>query len=88
MKENLDFLFSESESIPLGEFVVARLKPLTDVTKIIPSEQIEHVFWGCNNRASLLMGWGIAMQVSKESGNVLIVFNPKQEVTFPDNVYG
>ena len=86
MKENLEFLFSQSSSIPLNEFVVARLKPFTDVKKPIPEDQIEQVYWGINDRASLLLGFGIARQVAYESGNALFIFNPNQGVTFPNNM--
>jgi len=86
MKENLDFLFSTSDSIPLNEFVVARLAPFTDIKQLIPDDQIEKIYWGTNNRASLLLGFGIARQVATDSGNVLLIFNPNQEVIFPSNM--
>ena len=89
MKENLDFLFSTSDSIPLNEFVVARLAPFTDISKPIPGEQIKQIFIGNNDNTSLLMGFGIARQVASGCGTVMLIFNPRQEVTFPNNVdYG
>lgn len=89
MKENLNFLFSQSSSIPLNEFVVARLKPFTDVEKPIPEEQIEPIYLGKNDETSLLFGFGIARQVACDSGNVLLIFNPNQEIIFPSNMnYG
>jgi len=89
MTENLNFLYSVFPSIPLGEFVVARVKPFTDITKLIPQDQIEEVFWGKYDNASLLVGFGLARQVAKESGNALLIFNPKQEITFSNNIdYG
>lgn len=89
MKENLDFLFSQSPSVPLNEFVVARVKPFTDVKKPIPNDQIEIVYAGGNDESSLLLGFGIARQVATDSGNVLLIFNPEQDVVFPSNMdYG
>lgn len=86
MKENLEFLFSQSNTIPIDQFVVARVKPFTDTKEPIQSEQIEQIYWGTNDRASLLFGFGIARQVAQESGNVLLIFNQNQGVTFPENM--
>jgi len=85
MKENLNFLFTYSDEVPLNKFAVAKLKPFTDIDKPIPEEQIEPVFIGKNEDADLLMGFGIARQVSEDTGNVLVLFNPQQEVVFPSN---
>jgi len=86
VKERLSFLFSYSQDVPLGRFAVAKLKPFTDLDKPIPEEQIEPVFLGKNENADLLMGFGIARQVSQDTGNVLILFNHSQEVIFPNNM--
>jgi len=85
-RENFNFLLSQSSQVPLGEFVVARVRPFTDITKKIPYDQVDEIFKGKNDNADLLMGFGIVRQVAEETGNVLMIFNHNQGVTFPDNV--
>jgi hypothetical protein len=76
---------SASREVPLGSFVVARVKPCSVGEKMLGAGDIVEVYHGKNDRADLLMGWGVAKHISHRYGLVLIVFNPNENIILPKN---
>lgn len=88
MSENLNFYFAQSEQVYKGEFVVARIKNIEQVTGKMKFEDTQTIFEGDEDLSSLLIGFGIARKIAVEDGRVLMIFNTNQGITLPDNVTG
>jgi hypothetical protein len=43
------------------------------------------IFHADGSQASILLGWGIALNLIKQGKQPLLAFNPEQEISFPEN---
>lgn len=77
---NQELLIGMSPEIPLGGFVVVRVK--SDKKSLMPCD-IDELFTGDGSQASLLLGLGIANN-SAETDKTMMVFNPDEIVIFPN----
>jgi hypothetical protein len=83
MKE-YNFTISASTEVPLGGFIVARIKPKAIGEKLLGPKDIEEIYHGDSGKSSLLFGWGIARNISDKGGVPLLIFNPDEEIVVPD----
>jgi len=70
--------------VPLGAFVVMRLALASQKSQLIKPEDVTEVFYGNDIKSDMLFGWGIARQISNDKGVALLVFNPEEEITWPE----
>jgi len=70
-----------SIEVPMSSFVVSRVIRDGDGKKYLPSD-LEKIFVSDGSQASILFGWGIARH-SEQTSKTIIIFNPDQQVTFP-----
>jgi hypothetical protein len=83
--EELNMLVSTSKEVPVGAFIVARVKPKARGAKLLGPEDIQEVFHGCGSQSELLFGWGIARKIAKTEGVSLLIFNPDEIITLPED---
>ncbi len=76
-------LIGKSKDIPRCSFVVVRIKsgPANGVE--FQPDEMQELFVSDGSEASMLFGWGIACR-SVQKNKTMMVFNPDEEVTFPD----
>lgn len=85
MKKEYDFKISVSPEVGVGEFLVARVKKGRETLSKFGPNDINIIFKGESSNPDLLFGWGIARNLSEHNQTCLIIFNPEEKVSFPNN---